>query len=133
MKKYLERRRERKLKAEAERAREETLVPTSDENPEVVATVEVDASNDMTAGVVDEITREIDNLTAETPKTAEQMHKGFPNQEIRHYRHLCPYCKMGWDDARDYQRAVCERTGYPHSDPRHLGSTRALELRRKAR
>ena len=131
--KYFERRRERKLKAEAERAREETLVPTSDENPEVVATVEVDVSNDMTAGVINDITREIEKLPKETPKTSKQVRRGFPNEEIRHYRHLCPFCKMGWDDAREYQRAVCERTGYPHSDPRHVETTRGIELRRKAR
>lgn len=115
--KYLERRRQRKLEKEQE----------------AESTVEIDVSNDMTAGVVDEITREVEGMSKTPKRTPEAVHKGFPNQEIRHYRHLCPYCKMGWDDAREYQRAVCERTGYPHNDPRHIGSTRSIELRRKAR
>ncbi len=127
--KYFEKRRERKLKAEAEaeRAREETLVPTTD--PDAELSVKIDVPEET----VEELTREIEKLTKETPKTSKQVRRGFPNEEIRHYRHLCPYCKMGWDDAREYQRAVCERTGYPHSDPRHVGTTSGIELRRKAK
>lgn len=67
------------------------------------------------------------------PRTARDMKRGYPNPETRMWRHLCPFCKKGWDSLEEYLRAVCEKSGFPHNSPKHVRHTENFRIQNRGR
>lgn len=93
------------------------------ERPEPIPAPPPDPTPEEIAEAI-EVRRALARTTLDRPpRTARDMKRGYPNPETRMWRHLCPFCKKGWDSLEEYLRAVCEKSGFSHNSPEHVRHT----------